>query len=98
MATNQFGYFLTSETQGFFTPPGSMGNLCLGGTIARFNAQVQNTGAAGSFMLSVDLTDIPLAPPQSVMAGETWNFTAWFRDFVVQPTSNFTDGLSILFQ
>ncbi|MFT6833658.1 MAG: hypothetical protein ACJAZN_003843, partial [Planctomycetota bacterium] len=30
-------------------------------------------------------------------AGETWNFQAWYRDAVSgTPTSNFTDGISIL--
>ena len=34
----------------------------------------------------------------SVNAGETWNFTAWFRDVNPNQTSNFTDGLAIQFQ
>jgi hypothetical protein len=34
-----------------------------------------------------------------VLAGQTWNFQCWFRDAVGGvATSNFTDGLSILFQ
>lgn len=32
----------------------------------------------------------------SVLAGETWNWQAWFRD--VGGTSNFSDGVSIQFQ
>ncbi|MCP3914212.1 MAG: hypothetical protein GY711_01515 [bacterium] len=96
LPTSQFGYFLASETDGFvFHPPGSSGNLCLGGQIARFVGQVQNSGNLGSFGIAVDLTSIPTSPPSSVVAGETWHFQAWFRD---PPTSNFTDALRITFQ
>ena len=95
---NQVGYFLASETQGFIANPGgSQGNLCLSGNIGRLNRQVQNSGAAGSFTIQVDLMNIPTNPPQSVMAGQTWNFQAWFRDNNPGPTSNFTDGVSITF-
>ena len=94
----QFGYFLASETKGFVPFAGnSQGNLCLAGNIARFNQQIQNSGAAGSFTIQVDLASIPTNPPQSVMAGETWNFQAWFRDMNPGPTSNFTDGVSVTF-
>jgi len=98
LPVNQFGYFLASETQAFVTtPPGSVGTLCLGGQIARFAKQVQNTGGAGTFSIEVDLTGIPTTPPSSVMAGETWNFQAWFRDAPAL-TSNFTDGIAVTFQ
>ncbi len=95
---NRLGYFLTSTTQGtIVTPPGSQGTLCLAGQIGRYAKQVQNSGGAGAFSMVVDLTSMP--PLQSaVIAGETWNFTAWFRDVNPNQTSNFTDGLSILFQ
>ena len=59
-----------------------------------------NSGFFGSFAVSVD----PAALPQptgsvSAMAGETWNFQAWYRDFVAgQVTSNFTDGWSVTWQ
>ena len=95
---NQFGYFLASETQDLVaSPPGSMGNLCLGGQIARFAKLVQNSGGAGTFSIVVDLTGIPTNPPSSVMAGETWNFQAWFRDSAAL-SSNFTDGIAVTFQ
>lgn len=96
MPVNQFGYFLASETQAFIGGAGgSSGNLCLGGQIGRFNSQIQNSGATGEFGISVDLTSIPVTPPAAVLAGETWNFQAWFRD--VGSTSNFTDGVSVTF-
>ncbi len=96
---NQFGYALTSQTQGLvIAPPGSMGNLCLGGTIGRFVKQVQSSGSAGTFAFNVDLTNMPFTPAVSVMAGDTWNFTAWYRDkFAGATTSNFSDAISITF-
>ena len=99
MPTNQFGYFLASEAQGFVQqPPGSQGNLCLGGNIARFVDQLQNSGVPGSFTIQVDLTSIPTYPPSTVVVGENWNFQAWFRDVDPTPTSNFTDGVSVTFK
>jgi hypothetical protein len=100
---NAFGYFLTSTTQGFVANPGgSMGNLCLAGSIGRYvgPGQIQNSGAAGAISLPLDLTQTP-QPTGSVaiVAGQTWNFQAWYRDAVGgSATSNFTDGLSIGFQ
>ena len=96
----EFGYFLTSQTQGFINPPGSVGLLCLGGTIGRFNrpGEVQDSGPAGAFELEVDTLGLPLSPPVAAMAGETWNFQAWFRDHIPALTSNFSDGLEIRFR
>ena len=99
MPTNQFGYFVNSQTQGFSTPPGSQGNLCVAGAIGRHSSQIQSSGAAGEFSIPVDLTVLPTpGGPYAVQAGETWNFQAWFRDVNPNQTSNFTDGVSILFQ
>jgi len=101
---NQFGFFLTSQTQGFVAMPGgiSVGNLCLGGTIGRYvgPGQIKNAGPGGSFSLVLNLTQTPAgAVFASITAGQTWNFQAWFRDVLPggSPTSNFTDGRSILF-
>ena len=99
---NQFGMFLNSMTQGFVANPGgSQGNLCLGGSIGRYNrpGEILNSGAGGTFTLVLDLTDTPQPTGSvSIVPGETWNFQVWFRDKNPGPTSNFTDGLSILFQ
>ena len=95
----KFGYFLASETQGFTpNPGGSQGNLCLGGKIGRFAKQIQSSGPNGEFTIQVDLTSLPPNPPHTVMAGETWNFQAWFRDKNPGNTSNFTDAVSVLFK
>lgn len=103
LPANAFGFFLLSQSQAFIPSPGtSMGNLCVGGSIGRFvgPGQIQNSGAGGSFSLLIDLTQIP-QPTGFVSAqpGDTWNFTAWYRDSLGgSSTSNFADGLTITFQ
>ena len=74
-----------------------MNQLSNGFHIARFNQQVQNSGMTGEFDIDVDTLSIPLSPPATIMVGETWNFTAWFRDNNPGQTSNFTDGVAIQF-
>ena len=98
---NQFGFFLGSMTQGFDQQPGgSQGNLCLDGQIARFDepSEIANAGPSGTFSIPIDLTVIP-GPMGlvSVMAGETWNFQAWYRDVNPGAVSNFTDAISVTF-
>ena len=97
----QFGYFLNSQRKGFVPfAGGSQGNLCLAGSIGRYNrpGEILNSEAGGTFSLVLDLTDTPQPTGSvSIMAGETWNFQAWFRDMNPGPTSNFTDGVSITF-
>ena len=99
---NQFGFFLVSQTQGFITNPGgAQGNLCLGGAIGRYSrpGEVLSSGPCGTFALALDLNDTPQPTgPVAILPGETWSFTAWFRDVNPTKTSNFTDGLSITFQ
>ena len=101
--SHAFGFFLTSTTQGLvMNPGGSQGNLCLSGAIGRYvgAGQIQNSGAAGGFQLAIDLTQHPTpAGLVQVTAGQTWNFTCWHRDAIGGvATSNFTDGLSLVFQ
>ncbi|MCP3918669.1 MAG: family 16 glycosylhydrolase [bacterium] len=98
LPTHQFGYFLTSQTQGFvMNPGGSAGNLCLGGTLGRFIQQVRNSGVAGEFSITVDLTAMPVSPPMPVQVGETWNYQCWYRDANPGVTSNFTDAVGVTF-
>jgi hypothetical protein len=102
LPTTSFGYFLTSLDQGFVANPGgSAGNLCLDGDIGRYvgAGEIQNSGAAGTFSLMLDLTQTPTPTGfVGVMAGETRNFQTWHRDDVGGvPTSNFTNGLAITF-
>ena len=61
LPSNQFGYLLASQSPGFVAMPGgSQGNLCLGGSIARFVQQILSTGAGGSFEVPVDLSRMSL--------------------------------------
>lgn len=98
-----FGFSIVSQTQAFImNPGGSAGNLCVSGSIGRYvgPGQIMNSGAAGEFTLALDLTSVPQPTgPVSVNVGETWNFQSWYRDTVgMMATSNFTDGVSIVFQ
>ena len=99
-ATNQFGFFLNSQTQAFVANPGgSQGNLCLGGSIGRHSADITSTGPMGEFSLEVDLGAVPTpGGAYAVQPGETWNWQAWFRDDNPGQTSNFTDGVSITWE
>lgn len=93
---NQFGIFIVSQTMAPIQPGL---NLCLGGTVGRFNGpgQALSSGAAGTFSLTIDLNRIPQGSFfDAVAPGDVWNFQAWFRD-VGQGGSNLTDGLAISF-
>ncbi|MFT5197821.1 MAG: hypothetical protein ACI87O_000463 [Planctomycetota bacterium] len=99
---NQFGYFLNSQDQAFIANPGgSMGNLCVGGPsgLGRHLSTLQSSGGSGVMSTVLDLTQIPTQSGinTSVVAGQTYNFQCWYRDFFVASTSNFSDGISILF-
>ena len=92
-------YFLASQGQGLIVNPGgSQGNLCLGGgtSIARLQ-ETFGISYSGYHRVSVPIQAIP-DPAQglvAIRAGETWNFQGWYRD---GSTSNFTPGLSVVFQ
>ena len=94
---------MAALSDGFIAMPGgSQGNLCLGGQIGRYvgPGQIQNSGTAGeiSLLLALGATPTP-SGLVAVQPGETWNFQCWFRDAVGgQATSNFTNGVEIVFQ
>ena len=93
----QFGLFVTSPNQASI--PVSSGILCVGGPIGRFTGpgQIKNSGASGAFEITVPLqSQWPVAGVTSVLPGDTYNFTAWFRD--IGAVSNFTNAVSITFQ
>ena len=102
LPNNSFGFFVASPMQGFVAnPAGSAGNLCLGGAIGRYvgPGQIQSTGSTGGFSLAIDLMTVPTpSGPTAIAAGQAYNFQAWHRDSDMgSPTSNFTNGLSIMF-
>lgn len=99
LPAEQFGYFLTSLSQGMIQfPAGSQGILCVGGAIARPLGPIFDTGLAGLVVVQPDMTFIPTSPESTVMAGDTWHFQAWYRDVNPVFTSNFTDALSVSFE
>lgn len=101
MPNSVFGYFLLSTTQGFAAGAGgSQGNLCLSGSVGRFSQAAASSMDRGSIELRIDLAAVPQpAGFVSVVAGETWNFQAWFRDAVGgMATSNFSNARSVVFQ
>lgn len=80
-------------------PPGSVGTVCLGGTVQKFLGPnefgpVDSTGARE---LAVDVGALPYGTGTVAGApGETWYFQAWYRDSGVQgPTTNFTDAVGV---
>ncbi len=98
---NQFGILIVSASQGFVPNAGgtSNGNLCLGGAIGRYvgPGEILSSGGAGEFSLAIDLGAIPQGGgTTATVAGDTWNFQAWYRDGVGLG-SNFTDGIEISF-
>ncbi len=101
LPTGEFGFFLNGTGNGV-TPMagGSLGNLCVSGSIGRYNGpgQIFSAGALGRGALELDLTQTPT--PQglvTVLAGQTWNFQCWFRDTPAS-SSNFTNAVQVLFQ
>ncbi len=102
LPVNQFGYFITSQVQGYVAHPGgSQGSLCVDGAMGlhgRF-LETQFSGESGSFGLVLDLGNLPTRfGAHAVAPGETWNFQGWYRDQNPGNTSNFTDGLSVTFR
>ena len=98
---NQFGIFIVSAVQGFVPGAGgtSNGNLCLGGAIGRYVGPGQIlplVARVSSPSPSTSARSPRAAARRRRMAGDTWNFQAWYRDGVGLG-SNFTDGIEIVF-
>lgn len=102
---NSVGFFIVGETRALVNnPANSQGDLCVGGKIGRFNGpgQIMSSGTTGSYNLQLDLTQFPMNPWQSVIAGETWCFQSWYRmplpPVADNSDSDFTNAVEILFQ
>jgi hypothetical protein len=101
----QFGYLLIgSGSLAISDPPGSVGDLCLGGAaIGRYVLDVAGAGADGR--IATDLVggktgggsgDLPTPPGGRLAPGQTWNFQYWFRQPGGLPSS-FTDAIAVEF-
>lgn len=105
LPVGSFGFFLTSQSQGFVANPAtSQGNLCLGGSIGRFvgPGQIKMVLTDGTVSLDTNLGEWSLgalpAPASTypATAGSTSNFQLWYRDAVGgAATSNFTSAMTI---
>ncbi|MEM1447635.1 MAG: hypothetical protein AAGI22_00910 [Planctomycetota bacterium] len=104
LPADAFAYFLLADDVGFRPNYlGSDGNLCLAGTLARYDAplEIQNSGAGGQVSLAIDLAALPYpAGSVSVMVGDRYNWQCWYRDTSAgggAATSNFSDAIAIVF-
>ena len=96
-----FAMLLNSQMSGMSTPAGSSGTLCLGGLLGRYNrpGEYGQISAQGQWDLRPDLANTPTALGVTVVqTGQSWHFQAWFRDLDPGPTSNFSDGLVVMFR
>lgn len=104
LPNNQFGIFMNSLTPGLIANPGgSQGNLCVIGSIGRYNGsnEIQNSGMTGTFELVIDLSMTPTPTGTvSIISGQTWYFQTWYRDFISGQgaVSNFSNAIEIQFQ
>lgn len=102
MPLNSNGFFLASRGQ--LTPPivpvGSQGRLCIGPAIGRgVGGVIFNSGLTGTATVLSNLNSMPLPTgPAVVLPGDTWFFTAWYRDANPGITSNLTNGLEVRFR
>ena len=97
----QIVMLLNSPTRGQWSLPANSGTLCLGAGWGRYNrpGEIAPASAAGTFSLVLDLLDTPDQTVNTmILAGETWNFQAWYRDLNPAPETNFTNAIEIRFE
>lgn len=94
-----FNYFVIGSGTGFVPNVIGQGNLCLGGSLARYRGpgQVTNAGLTGSAMVTIDLAVLPSPLMGGISAGETWFFQNFYRDSNPNITSNLSDALAVTF-
>ena len=99
LPAGQAGILLAGTQTGFvMNPGGSQGNLCLGGSLARFNQSIYFPDSNGQVEIPIDMGQIPTNPAQPILAGQTWHFQYWTRDFVNgASTSNFSSARAVMF-
>ncbi|MCA9000418.1 MAG: FG-GAP repeat protein [Planctomycetes bacterium] len=94
------GMFLGSQTP--LQPislPNSQGDLCLGGSIYRFNdlSQLGFASASGVHEMRLE-TPAPIAGAAPILAGESWSFQFWYRDRNPGSTTNFSSSRRVQFR
>lgn len=79
---------------------GSQGTLCLGGALSRYvgPGEIRFADGAGRARLPLDLSSTPVGNViQTVTAGQTLLFQAWYRDSNPGPVSNFTGAVEVTY-
>ena len=94
--------FVAGRSRADVFPVGSsVGRLCLGGALGRFDGpgQIRTSGASGEATLRLPVGQLPTpAGPIPAMVGANWTFQAWHRDTVGgAATSNFTRAVELQF-
>ena len=105
LPAGSFGFFICGpDFNNVPNPGGSEGVLLVGGSIGRYVAagEILSSGTDGAFELEIDPTNLPQPTGfVAAAAGDTWQFQAWHRDTGTGgggPTSNFTNGVTMLFR
>lgn len=92
---------LVNGTAADFNPfaGGSLGILCLGGSLGRHVGDLTQVSGVGTVEIPVRPTMLPSgAGFVSVVPGETWRFQLWYRDaFAGVTVSNFSSALEMTF-
>ncbi|MEM6675631.1 MAG: hypothetical protein AAF726_22460, partial [Planctomycetota bacterium] len=95
---NVFGYYLASLSTGLVpNAGGSMGTLCVSGSVGRFG--IFQADASGASSRALDPSQIPQPNgTTAALPGESWHFQVWHRDAAMgSATSNFTNAVAIPF-
>lgn len=98
---NSVGFFING--QGFANianPGGSLGVLCVGGSIGRYSASAASSGSTGTITMPIDPTMLQTPTgPVPALVGQFWQFQLWHRDSVGGvAVSNFTNACTLLFR
>lgn len=95
LPADKWGIFFRGDAQVLVqNPGGSLGTLCAGGTILRFEPIL--VGAAGIATYSPDIPNLPGGHVWSL--GDTLLFQFWHRDNIPQSVSNMTDAIKVQLQ
>lgn len=98
LPSGAIGYFIGSRASGFVPGAGgSSGNLCVGGTVQRFDSTILQSPPAGdSVSFQPDLRHLPVGG--GIHPGDVFLFQFWHRDMnAAGATSNFSPSLRVAF-
>lgn len=97
LPTGELCLFIASPNQGLVVDPGNhTGNLCVvRPEFARFGQHLATSDADGLASMMLHPWRVPTAQPQPILAGQTWNFQAWYRDGT---SCNITDAVQVDFR